>query len=93
MNTGRGPAQLVRVEALAPEGFDLVAAEGHCAVGEGYLDMKGRRLEPLKTEVVKVILRPRGPGVYTLAPKVLYLDEDGEYRTHEPIPVEVSVRA
>jgi len=28
-----------------------------------------------------------------LAPKVLYLDEDGEYRTHEPIPVEVSVRA
>lgn len=93
VNTGRGPAQLVRVEALPPEGFDLVAAEGHCTVGEGYLDLNGRRLEPLKTEVVKVILRPRQPGVYTLAPKVLYMDEDGEYRTHEPIPVEVSVRA
>ncbi|MGQ0796735.1 MAG: hypothetical protein ACT4OI_02550 [Methanobacteriota archaeon] len=91
VNAGRAPARLVKVENIAPEGFDLVAAEGACTLEESHLDLKGRRLEPLKTEELKVVLRPRQPGVYTFRPRIVYLDEDGRFKRHELDPVDLTV--
>jgi class 3 adenylate cyclase len=53
--------------------------------------MRGRRLEPLKTEEIKLVLRPKVQGQFTLKPRVLYLDEGGKYKSHEPQPVDMTV--
>ncbi len=92
VNAGKGPAQLVKVEELIPEGFELTGKPEPYRVEDSYLNMKGRRLDPLKTEEVKLVLRPKVQGQFTLKPRILYLDESGKYKSHEPEPVEVTVK-
>jgi hypothetical protein len=61
-------------------------------VEDSYLNMKGKRLDPLKTEEVKLVLKPTVQGTFSLKPTVLYLDENGKYKSHEPEPVMIIVK-
>ncbi len=92
VNAGKGPAQLVKVEELVPEGFELTGKPEPYRVEDSYLNMKGRRLDPLKTEEVKIVLKPKVQGQFTLKPRILYLDENGKYKSHEPEPIEITVK-
>lgn len=92
VNAGRAPAQLVKVEEVIPQGFEIRQAPDTCRVEDGYLDMRGRTLSPLKTAELKIVLRPLDKGTYDLRPRILYLDEGGKYRSHEPEPVTVVVK-
>lgn len=91
VNAGRAPAQLLRIENLVPKGFELVRAAAPHAFAGRHLNLKGRRLEPLKSEEVTLVLRPRGRGTFRLRPRVLYLDEGGNPKECRPIPVEITV--
>jgi hypothetical protein len=53
--------------------------------------MKGKRVDPLKTEEIKLTLRPKVQGEFLLKPAVLYLDENGQYKSHQPEPVTLTV--
>ena len=92
VNAGKAPAQLIKVEEIIPKGFDIRRVPDTCRVEDSYLDMKGRTLSPLKTAELKLVLRPRDKGTYNLSPRVLYLDREGKYRSHEPEPVTVVVK-
>ncbi len=92
VNAGRGAAQIIKIEELIPEGFELTTKPEAYRVEDAYLNMKGRRLDALKTVEVKLILKPKLQGRFTLKPRILYLDEDGKYKSHEPEPVEISVK-
>ncbi len=92
VNAGKGAAQLVKVEELIPEGFELTEKPEQYRVEDSYLNMKGKRLDPLKTEEVKLVLKSKAKGQFTLSPRILYLDESGKYRTSEPKPLEITVR-
>jgi tetratricopeptide (TPR) repeat protein len=92
VNAGKGPALLIKVTEVIPEGFDLSQKPEAYRVEDSYLNMKGKRLDPLKTEDVKLVLKPKVQGVFPLKPKILYLDENGKYKTHEPEPVTITVK-
>jgi hypothetical protein len=61
-------------------------------VENSYLNMKGRRLDPLKTEDVRIVLRPTVHGSFRFKPRIMYLDDSGKYRSHEPEPIDITVR-
>ncbi|MGA2767242.1 MAG: hypothetical protein ABSF24_02860 [Candidatus Bathyarchaeia archaeon] len=92
VNAGRGPALLMKVTELILQDFDLVERPEKYRVEDSYVNMKGKRLDPLKTEELRISLRPRTQGVFELKPRVLYLDENGKYRVHELEPVSVIVK-
>ena len=92
VNAGKAPALLVKVEQIVPKGFDLIEKPEIYRIEDRYLNMKGRRLDPLKTEEVKLVLKPQKKGVFPLKPRVLYLDETGKYKSHEPEPVIITVK-
>lgn len=92
VNAGKGPAQVLKIEELVPEGFELTGKPEPYRVEDNYLNMKGKRLDPLKTEEVKLVLKPRVQGQFTLKPRIMYLDESGKYKSHEPEPIEVTVK-
>jgi hypothetical protein len=92
VNAGKGPAVLIKVTEVIPEGFDLSQKPEAYRVEDSYLNMKGKRLDSLKTEDVKLVLKPKVQGVFPLKPKILYLDENGKYKTHEPEPVTITVK-
>ncbi len=90
-NMGRTPATLVKLENLFPEGFELDKAHTSHRFGDGFLDMKGKRLEYMKTHEVKVPLRATRKGFYQIRPRVLYADEKGNYRFFEFEPAALTV--
>jgi tetratricopeptide (TPR) repeat protein len=92
VNAGKGFALLTKVTEIIPKGFELAEKPGNCRVEDSYLNLKGKRLDPLKTEEVRLVLKPTVQGTFSLKPTVLYLDENGKYKSHEPEPVMIVVR-
>ena len=92
VNAGKAPAVLIKVDEITPESFEIREAPEICAVEDSYLDLKGRRLNPLKTIDIKLTVRPQSKGIFFIRPRVLYIDEAGKYKSHEPEPVSITVK-
>ncbi|UCG45423.1 MAG: hypothetical protein JSV58_01175, partial [Candidatus Bathyarchaeota archaeon] len=92
VNTGKGPALLVKVADILPDGFDVTAIPESYTVEDSYIDLRGRRLNSLKTVDIKITIRPRVKGVFTIQPRVLFIDELGQSKSHMPDPVTLTVK-
>jgi hypothetical protein len=92
VNAGKGSALLTKVTEIIPKGFELAENPENCRVEDSYLNLRGKRLDPLKTEELKLVLKPTVQGTFSLKPTVLYLDENGKYKSHEPEPVIITVK-
>ncbi len=85
-------ALLIKVDEVVPEGFDIKEVPETYVVEDSFINMKGKRLNPLKTEDVKMVVNPRSKGTFVVKPRVLYIDETGKYKFHEPEPVTITVK-
>jgi len=92
VNAGKRPALLIKTEQIIPEGFEIKEKPEIYRVEDSYLNMKGKRLDPLKTEEVKLVLKALAKGTFNLQPRILYLDETGKYKSYETEPVTVKVK-
>jgi tetratricopeptide (TPR) repeat protein len=92
VNAGKASALLTKVTEIIPKGFEVAQEPEVYRVENDSINLKGKRLDPLKTEEVKLVLKPTLQGTFSIKPMVLYLDENGKYRTHEPEPVTVTVK-
>jgi len=91
VNAGRGPAQLIKLQNPVPKGFTLREEPEGYRMEDSYLNLRGKRLDPLKTEEINLVLKPTHRGRFALKPRILYLDESGKYKSHEPEPMKVTV--
>ncbi len=92
VNAGKAPALLIKAQEIIPESFEIKEVPEAYRVEDRYLNMKGKRLDPLKTEEVRIVVKPLSKGTFTLKPRILYLDENGKYKFHEPEPVPITVK-
>jgi len=87
-----GTVLLTKIAEVIPEGFgiarkpELYRMEGNC------LNLKKKRLDPSKTEEVKLVLTPKVQGTFHIKPKIVYLDENGKEKTCEPEPISITVK-
>ena len=56
------------------------------------MDLKANRLEYLKRHELKIPLKARRKGSYKLSPRIMFVDERGNYKSFEFEPVALSVR-
>jgi tetratricopeptide (TPR) repeat protein len=92
VNAGKGAALLIKVNEVIPRDFELTERPEIYRVEDSYLNLKGKRLDPLKSEEIRLVLKPKAQGAFALKPTIMYLDEDGRYKSHEPEPVTVTVK-
>jgi KaiC/GvpD/RAD55 family RecA-like ATPase/tetratricopeptide (TPR) repeat protein len=90
-NVGKKAALLTKVEEILPAGFDLVGGPDYCRLEDAYLDMKGKKLDPLGTEEVRFVLRSFDKGTFEIKPTIVYVDETGHRKLCEPKPVTLKV--
>jgi KaiC/GvpD/RAD55 family RecA-like ATPase len=92
VNVGKEAVLLAKVEEILPQGFQLVAKPEYCHVEDAYLDMKGKRLDPLKTEQIRLVLRSFDKGTFEIKPRIVCVDETGHqmFRGLDPITIDVS---
>jgi hypothetical protein len=91
-NLGKDTAFLIKVEDVIPEGFDVLEKPERCAVNDGLVSLKGRKLAPLETQEMKFTLRPKKKGKFSLSPRIQFMDEAGEYKSCELEQVTVNVK-
>jgi hypothetical protein len=90
-NAGKRAAQLIKLKDPVPEGFTLKENPEGYQMEDGSLNLGGKRLNPLMTEEINLVLKPGKRGQFALKPQILYLDEGGKYKSHEPEPMKVTV--
>ena len=91
-NIGKTAATLVKLENIVPEGLELDREKVSFRVEDNYIDMKGKRLEYLKTHEVKIPMRALTKGSFELRPRILFVDDKGNYKSYEFEPTTVTVR-
>jgi hypothetical protein len=91
-NLGKAPAFLTEVKGIVPEGFDLIEKPQKCTVSDGSFTMRGRKLGPLETEEMKLMLKAKKKGVTVLAPVIEYMDESGTKKSFELEKATIDVR-
>ncbi len=91
-NLGKDLAFLIKMEEFMPKGFDLVESPDRCVVDDGFLNLRGRKLAPLETQEMKLLLKPRRKGEFTFKPKIEFMDEAGHRKACEFEQITVNVR-
>jgi tetratricopeptide (TPR) repeat protein len=92
VNAGRNTGLLVRIDNLIPNGFKINALPPKYSIENGSIDMKGRSLAPLNVESIKFIVQAVEAGLAKLSPQVVYVDENGKFRTCKPEPITVTIQ-
>lgn len=92
VNAGRAAAVLTKVENIIPPGFEVRSRSTNCRIEDRYIVMKGKRLDPLKTEEIALVLKPTVQGEFQIKPRVLYLDDEGLYKSHDVEGCEITVK-
>jgi len=92
VNVGKEAVLLAKAEEILPPGFQLVAGPDYCHIEDAYLDMRGKRLDPLETEEIKLVLKPFDKGTFEITPRIVCMDENGNkmLRGLEPVAITVS---
>ena len=91
MNVGKEAVSLIRIEGLVPEGFQLVSKPDYCQLEDSRLTMKGKRLDPLRTDEMKFTLRAFKTGTIEIKPQLVCLDWIGHEKSYNTLPVVFNV--
>ena len=86
------PILMTKITGVIPEGFAVAKKPELSLVKGDCLDIRDKRLEPSKTEIVKLVLTPKMQGTFQIKPRIVYLDENGKEKTCEPKPVTIIVK-
>jgi hypothetical protein len=82
-NVGKKHGLLVRVEGLIPQGAKANVEPPSYSLENDSLNMKGKRLEPLAVESVNIEAQLKDLKTISLTPRIVYVDELGNFRTHQ----------
>ena len=77
VNVGKVPISVIKVEGILHSGLELIAGPNYCRLEDRCLDMKGKILSPLMTEEIDFTLRSYEKGMFTIKPKIIYMDATG----------------
>jgi KaiC/GvpD/RAD55 family RecA-like ATPase len=91
INVGKEPLSLILIDNLVPAGFQLVAKPDYCQYEDGQLKIRGKRLDPLKPDKIKISLRSFKKGTIEIKPSILCLDWIGRQVTLTPEPIVFNV--
>ncbi|MDA4128943.1 MAG: hypothetical protein OK422_05775 [Thaumarchaeota archaeon] len=81
-NSGRKAATLLKIENLIPAELQPIEIPSQYSVSGTALNLRGKRLDPMKIESFGISFRAVEPIEVTIRPTVSYLDESGNPESH-----------
>ena len=92
VNVGNNHGLLVRLDNVAPSGTKITKITPQYDVENSTINLRGKKIDPLKIESIKINLQATTIGLVSLKPQLVYVDDTGKFRTSRPEPINVSVR-
>jgi hypothetical protein len=91
VNVGREPGLLLRIQGLIPPSFKVVSSSPQLKIEGDLIDMKGKRIESLKVDSMRLSLQTIKTGIFDLKPQIVYVDEVGSFKHCFPKPATLTV--
>jgi tetratricopeptide (TPR) repeat protein len=91
INVAKSFGVLVRIDQLIPPGLKVIALDPNLTIEDGSLDLKGRKIEHMKIESVKIRAQVIQSGTITLNPRVVFVDDIGRFNASKPKAVRLTV--
>jgi tetratricopeptide (TPR) repeat protein len=92
VNVSRKPGFLVKAETVIPlDGFKVISLPSWCSLQNCCIEMKNKEIGAFQVVIAKLTLQAVKAGIFTLNPKVFYLDELGETKTSRLQPLKIQV--
>ncbi len=91
-NLGKTAATLVKLENVLVKGLEIDKGKMTYKVKDDYVDLKGKRLEHLGTHEVKIPMKATRKGIFEIRPRVLFVDEKGNYKSFEFEPATLTAK-
>lgn len=91
VNLGKTAAFLGKIEDMIPEGFDPQDESDSYSIENHNLNTKGKRLDPLKTETIKIRFKSFCKGTFEIKPRILLADEMGHQVLNEPESLSIHI--
>jgi len=91
-NVGKTPATLTRLENIVEDGLELIRQKTVYPVENNAFDMKGKRLDYLKTLTVKVPLKATRKGTLELRPRIFFHDQKGFHGSYDFDATSLTIR-
>jgi len=86
VNTGKESLSIIIIQDVVPFGFQLVNKPDYCTLEGTHLNMKGKRLNPLETEEIRITLKPFKTGSIEVKPTIICVDWAGQQILQKPHP-------
>jgi hypothetical protein len=91
INVGKEPISLTLLGEIVPAGFQLVEKPDYCQFEGSQLAMRGKRLDPLKTDVIRIVFRSFVMGSVEIKPQIVCVDYAGRQLVCSPDPATFNV--
>ena len=82
-NVGKETVLLDKVEDILPPYFEVVAKPDYTDIAGRHVELKGKKLGPLKTEEVRLTLKSFDDGAFEIEPKIIFVDTHGHQTVSE----------
>jgi len=93
VNAGGGSALLVKLEKAVPKLWKTSLTTDRYQILDESVDLRGKKLDPVKTETVTMLVETGEPGIFEIRPKVVFIDDLGQLRASDLGNVQVTVAA
>lgn len=92
VNVGRGSCSIIKIIDLIPSNeFKVVAFPSYCRLQNGDLEVGGREIGAFQVETIKLSVKAVKADVFSLNPRVVYVDDLGETKTCKPKQISIIV--
>ena len=92
INAGKKSARLIRVEEIIPPELKATVLPSCCRLQNGSVALNEKELGAFTVEPLQLSVVASTAGVFTLNPKIVYVDDGGVTKISMPRPITVTVR-
>jgi hypothetical protein len=78
---------MTKIENVLPAGFRVLNKPDYCSIEGTALAMLGKKLDPLKTEKIRITLKSSDKGTVEIKPRIVCVDETGQQISYDIEPV------
>lgn len=91
VNVGGASAVLVKLEKALPRFWKATLPSNQYQIVDGTINLRGKRLDPLETETISLLVEASQAGSFEIRPTVVFVDDLGQLRTGDLPPTSVAV--
>ncbi len=77
VNVGKESVRMTKIEKVVPAGFQVITKPDYCSIEGSALVMMGKKLGPLKTEIIRITLKSSEKSPVEIKPRIVCVDETG----------------